>query len=886
MKIILLIMLSAIVFSFSLIESWHFKANAPVVSLTFSDDGILGVASWDRCVYFFNQDGSVIRELCVGSAINDISYCCGKFGFVTMTGYAYITDNYGNLLKEFNVGYYYEAITLLPDGFIVCASWCALFDFYGNKEWVTPVGYVLNGPAVVNGYVYAPGAYLFIIRLSDGERVKSIDVGDTFIDTAVCGNKLAALASHHLYLYDLSDPLNPVEIWSTDEIVYGSQVAFSPGCNYIAVADDGGHELKVFNSSGTLVFEKKYDIYGDLDDRVLSVAWWGDKLAVGLYGGDLYVYEVIPDLSYKRTLSIFDILKTTSVTVANYFNSIMTASETLISPPITIYADQVTNTVTLTVEVNPSEIGKYSKTFNYPIVYKGVTVTAPITVLYTVAMGAKTSTSAMITSPTTFFFPVSALVNSAITATRGFSSGAFTITADEIANTATISVIARPSEVGLYTLNANYPVVVDTATISIPLTVTINVTVPVNVKMKTSLKVPYGFNVTIGLTCENNANNVVTIALTGYRLTPIQRSVTLTPFETKEIPLIINVKEKNSKASLKVEALSGGIKDLKTLNVNVTSIIGNLTYDVITLLNVNARSLFMPKKDRVVLLNESGFSIISWPYGNRVKEVRLGNVSCYALDKDRMLILRGNAMLIYNYDGELVDEVEIPYYLLYFTGNVTTCDYKYGEVALGTEKGFVLFYDGEWRYRQLPKVGAIKTIAITSKDNALVSLDETLYDVSPSSVVEVREGVEEVASCYNATAVLYANETLIFDGLTFNGVTSFKLEPNCGLVIYKKNLFVVYPAFSGFIDADDFAANGTRVAFLRGNTLFLGYVTGVVYPITSTITKNTIIVTTTVATTTKVTMTSTVVVITTKQPVYFLTLLALAIVAIRRISRT
>jgi len=122
--------------------------------------------------------------------------------------------------------------------------------------------------------------------VKDGSVVNEIGYGEGALDTAVCGKYLAVSTDSYLYLYDLSDPENPRELWRVGGVNLVFQVAFSPDCKYIAVADLLNHKLKIFDIKGNLVLEK------DFGKEVWSVAWWKDRIAVGLDGGDIYVYKV------------------------------------------------------------------------------------------------------------------------------------------------------------------------------------------------------------------------------------------------------------------------------------------------------------------------------------------------------------------------------------------------------------------------------------------------------------------------------------------------------------------------------------------------------------------------------------------------------------------
>ncbi len=112
--------------------------------------------------------------------------------------------------------------------------------------------------------------------IKDGTTVSSIDYSEDAEDTAVCNKYLAVSTWSRLYLYDLRDPTKPKGIWSKGGFDWARQVAFSPDCKYIAMADTYNNKLKIYNLNGNLVLEKSFS------STVVSVTWWKDRIAVEL----------------------------------------------------------------------------------------------------------------------------------------------------------------------------------------------------------------------------------------------------------------------------------------------------------------------------------------------------------------------------------------------------------------------------------------------------------------------------------------------------------------------------------------------------------------------------------------------------------------------------
>jgi hypothetical protein len=262
---------------FALREAWSYETGQMVSALAFSEDGKLGVAS-GRCAYIFDQSGKLLNKVCGSRAMNNASYSNGIFGFTNDDGNAYLFKG-SRFWKEVHVGWKCDnAITVLPDGFIACQYRCARFDFNGNKKWDVNVGYVVNGPAVRKGLIYIADSWgkLHIISKIDGSEANEISYRESAYNIAVCGDYLAVGTEHYLYLYDISEPANPEELWRVGGFNIASNVAFSPDCRYIAVSDVKNRRLKAFSVYGKLMYEKEYSAY------VTAVAWWGDRIAVGL----------------------------------------------------------------------------------------------------------------------------------------------------------------------------------------------------------------------------------------------------------------------------------------------------------------------------------------------------------------------------------------------------------------------------------------------------------------------------------------------------------------------------------------------------------------------------------------------------------------------------
>ena len=304
----------------------------------FSVNGNLGAASEDNCYYVFDPNGNLLNKGCGDWNMHDASFSNGKFGFVNLDGYAYIAYENGTLWKKVEVGSYDWAITMLPNGFIACGSRCAHFDFNGNEKWSAYVREVNHGPSVREGYVYVTSHEyqgigtnaLHVFKLSNGSKVKEISYDEEAKDSAVCGSYLVVVTERHLYLYDLSDPVNPRELWKV--IGGGHQVTFSPGCDHVAVA--GWGTLKIYDVQGREVFEKSYGTWA-----IDAIAWWKDEIAIGLDNDEIHVYRIEGYASIPRSLSINATQATVTLTVTKTITvttTLTTTSTTTITMSKTI----------------------------------------------------------------------------------------------------------------------------------------------------------------------------------------------------------------------------------------------------------------------------------------------------------------------------------------------------------------------------------------------------------------------------------------------------------------------------------------------------------------------------------------------------------------------
>ncbi|UXD21754.1 hypothetical protein IPA_07620 [Ignicoccus pacificus DSM 13166] len=273
---------------------WRHGFSGTADAVAIADNGNVGVANYDNCAYVLSKTGSVLGKYCGGDDVDDASYCCGKFGFADIDDYDYFLDVTGNYLKAIHVGDDYDfAITMLPNGFIACDDYCGYFTYSGSQIWSTELdGEARNGPAVYKSYVYVPDYgedEVEILSLSDGSVLNKMSFSSAVHDVGVCGKYLAVVTSNKLYLYKLTDPTDPTYLWSVGNIYindeYSQNLAFSPDCRYVAVADTGNRALKIYDIQGNLVLKRSFP------DPVRGVDWRKDWIAVSS-GYYVYLFKV------------------------------------------------------------------------------------------------------------------------------------------------------------------------------------------------------------------------------------------------------------------------------------------------------------------------------------------------------------------------------------------------------------------------------------------------------------------------------------------------------------------------------------------------------------------------------------------------------------------
>ncbi len=260
------------------------RKGATAITMAFSDKG-LGVARDCADVYV---DWKRSSRVCGDSEMTDATSFKDLFAFGNFDGNVYLVSSDGELIEKRHVGIPKSvAVTLLPDGLVTCGQECAMYDELGNKVWEIRVGYVGNGPAFWQGYLFVPdhGKKISVLLKDTGMLIMDIPVGSPVYDVAVCNGKLAIAARGKVALLDIKDLGEIKDLWIKSGIEKPWNVAFSPDCKYVAFTDAKRGKLRVYSERGSLIAKESFR----------SPPWgvaWGEKLVVGLEDGTVIAYEL------------------------------------------------------------------------------------------------------------------------------------------------------------------------------------------------------------------------------------------------------------------------------------------------------------------------------------------------------------------------------------------------------------------------------------------------------------------------------------------------------------------------------------------------------------------------------------------------------------------
>ncbi len=85
----------------------------------------------------------------------------------------------------------------------------------------------------------------------------------------------------------MNEPTDPRLLWSVSGLNGAYRAAFSSDCRYLVSTNYHEQRIHIFDViTGRQVLERRFE------DNVCSVAWWEDRIAVGLGNGRVYAFIV------------------------------------------------------------------------------------------------------------------------------------------------------------------------------------------------------------------------------------------------------------------------------------------------------------------------------------------------------------------------------------------------------------------------------------------------------------------------------------------------------------------------------------------------------------------------------------------------------------------
>jgi WD40 repeat protein len=240
--------------------------------------------------YIFDKKGHLLNELKAHSWVTSVDAYNDIIAFVANNNvYLFKGTTFWKKVEiESKYGY---AIKLTKDGFIACWSGCAYYDYNGNKKWDLDVVFTMYNPAIKGKYVYIPDNgedEVLIVELNDGSLEGKVKVDDEegLFGISANRNYLAVATWDYLYLYDVSDPVEPKRMWKSGKYDGLLDVAISPDGRYVAATEEYGGRVMVYDMNGNKVSEMS-----GKTSMPRRLTWVGNELYVALtYPNDESAY--------------------------------------------------------------------------------------------------------------------------------------------------------------------------------------------------------------------------------------------------------------------------------------------------------------------------------------------------------------------------------------------------------------------------------------------------------------------------------------------------------------------------------------------------------------------------------------------------------------------
>ena len=232
-----------------------------------------------------------------------VKYCCSKLFFKDFSNLYVMSEDGKKLIKVIKAEG--SMITPTKDGVMVCGlEECSFYSFDGEKLWgiKTDLFQFRGSPIHYGDYWILPDnsrAVVLVVNekisLKRGTKkvVRTITkFRSPIFDMDLCGNYLVVSDVATIHLIDLSNPLKAKRVWKRQIAgVMFSRVAFNKSCRLIAFI------ASLFGYGGTLnIFTREGSIRfaGGVSNRTPNnVKWWNDQLVIVYDHQEMVVKEKI-----------------------------------------------------------------------------------------------------------------------------------------------------------------------------------------------------------------------------------------------------------------------------------------------------------------------------------------------------------------------------------------------------------------------------------------------------------------------------------------------------------------------------------------------------------------------------------------------------------------
>jgi len=274
--------------AYDLTKIWEIHTNNSLTGLDFNGKSVAVLQG--ECVQFLTTNGVLINERCFDAIINSVDHYENLFVFVTSGGSVYITDSEGSILHQFQVPLKYDnAVKLFKNRVLLCGYGCALYNFRGKLIWQRSMDHLIGTPSSYDDVLYVPSVItkkLFVANLTNGNEITKIYIGDVIYSAETCKNYLVVAGAKELYLFNITNPIEPSFLWDMKGGKLVEEVSISPNCKYIAVLDTASKAINILDTDGNLLVSRVFW------SQPVGVTW-GKELLVALANGHVLAFELV-----------------------------------------------------------------------------------------------------------------------------------------------------------------------------------------------------------------------------------------------------------------------------------------------------------------------------------------------------------------------------------------------------------------------------------------------------------------------------------------------------------------------------------------------------------------------------------------------------------------